>query len=297
MYLHDDYSMRSICRLLNAEKILTRAGNKWTDSSIKNVLTNVNYMGKVRYSLHDASRYFEADGQHEPIVEETLFYQVQEKLNKIQKITRTKRPSSEAYYCGVLYCHSCGVKYTTHWQNNKGKDGKTHYLYYTCRNAINDCCSEKGIISHRKMDKAFEEYISRYGDFTENGIEADTIPDNSAEIDTITAEVKTIEKKTEEVMALFMTTAIDFTTYQNMLRFSNERRGELEARLSHLQNVQQAKIPGYTKKEIVANIRERWAGLDNEHRLKFIQQFIKKIVVQKVGRGKITIHDFQFNTF
>jgi len=296
MYLHDDYSMRSICRILNAEQIPTKNKKRWTDSTIKHVLTNVNYNGKVRYSMHDPSRYFEADGQHEPIIEESLFYQVQEKINKIQKITRTKRPSSEAYYCGVLYCHLCGAKYTTKWQSVDGANGKTHYLYYACRNAIHENCNAKGIISHRKMDNLFEDYIGRYEDFIENDIEADTIPDNSAEIDTITAEIKLIEKKTEEVMALFMTTTIDFPTYQNMLRFSNERRGALEARLNHLQNAQKAKIPGFTVKEIITNIRESWGTLDNERRLQFLQQFIKKIVVQKDGRD-VLIHDLSFNEF
>jgi len=99
-----------------------------------------------------------------------------------------------------------------------------------------------------------------------------------------------------EVMALFMTTIIDFTTYQNMLRFSNERRGALEARLNHLQNAQKAKIPGFTVKEIITNIRESWATLDNERRLQFLQQFIKKIVVQKDGRD-VVIHDLLFNEF
>jgi site-specific DNA recombinase len=102
MYLYDDYPLRKISRILNAEQIPSKKGIKWCASSVRGILTNVIYIGKVRYSVHDTSRYFETDGQHEPILDESIYYQVQEKLNKIKNITTTKRPSSAAYYCGVM---------------------------------------------------------------------------------------------------------------------------------------------------------------------------------------------------
>jgi len=302
MYLHDNYNLKHICRILNAEQIPSKKGVKWCSSSVSGILTNVIYIGKVRYSVNDASRYFETDGQHEPIIDERLFYQVQEKISKLQRTAPTKRPSSGAYFCGVLYCPECGSTYTTKWQysGEKNEDGSAvaSYPYYRCRNSINGTCTAKGIISHRKTEKAFEDYIERYEDFTENDIEADTLPDNSAEIDTITAEVKTIEKRTEEIIGLYVTATIDFNTYQNMVRQGNERRGELEARLTHLQNAQKAKIPAYSANDIVNNIREHWAELDNEQRLQFIQQFIKRIVVHKKGRclGAI-VKELEFNMF
>jgi uncharacterized tellurite resistance protein B-like protein len=70
----------------------------------------------------------------------------------------------------------------------------------------------------------------------------------------------------------------------------------LETRLNHLQNAQQAKIPTYTANDIVSNIREHWAELDNEQRLQFVQQFIKKIVAEKTGR-EVTVKELLFNEF
>ena len=81
-----------------------------------------------------------------------------------------------------------------------------------------------------------------------------------------------------------------------MVKQSNERRVELETRLNHLQNAQQAKIPTYTANDIVSNIREHWAELDNEQRLQFVQQFIKKIVAEKQGR-EVTVKELLFNEF
>ena len=70
----------------------------------------------------------------------------------------------------------------------------------------------------------------------------------------------------------------------------------METRLKHLQNAQQAKIPTYTANDIVSNIREHWAELDNEQRLQFVQQFIKKIVAEKEGR-EVTVTELLFNEF
>jgi hypothetical protein len=223
-------------------------------------------------------------------------------MSKIQRTAPTKRPTSGAYFCGVLHCPVCGGKYTTKWQysGEKYEDGTAvaSYPYYLCRNANYGNCTAKGIISHRKTEKAFEEYIAHIEDFPEYDIIADTAPDNSAEINTITAEIKTIEQRTEEIIGLYVAATIDFPTYQSMVRQSNERRGALEARLKHLENTQKAKIPGYTIKEIVGNIRASWAKLDNERRLQFVQQFIKKLVVEKEGRCKtVIVNELVFNTF
>jgi len=99
MYLHDNYSFSKIAKTLNAENITGKKGKRWSDGTVKQLLTNVNYIGKVRYGMEDSSRYFEADGKHEAILDEAIFYQAQDKINKIKKVTRTKRPSSAVYFC------------------------------------------------------------------------------------------------------------------------------------------------------------------------------------------------------
>ena len=48
--------------------------------------------------------------------------------------------------------------------------------------------------------------------------------------------------------------------------------------------------------EMITNIREHWAELDNEQRLQFAQQFIKKIVAEKTGR-EVTVTELLFNEF
>jgi site-specific DNA recombinase len=304
MYMHDDSNYTEIADTLNAEKIPTKFDKKWNVVGIKRTLTNPNYVGKVRYATEDKSRYFEAHGQHEPIIDEQTYYQVQEKISKTQRISYTKHPTSGVYFCGVLYCELCGDKYTSHWRYKKrarldGEQIKTVLPSYRCQQRLrNHCCTGK-TVSHNKVTRAFEQYITNIENLSvySNTNDNAPTPDNSAEIAAITAEVRQIEKKTEEIMSLFVANTIDFPTYQGMVKISNERRGELQARLILLESAQAAQDVTFTAADIVTNFRDNWAALDNEQRQEFIQKFIKKIVIHHENIEGKYFGEVVFNEF
>jgi len=308
MYLHDNLNYTQIADTLNAEKVPTKLNRVWAVKTITNVLTNPNYIGKVRYAMEDSTRYFEVDGHHTPILDETTYYQAQEKIGKVEKVSRTKHPKSNIYFCGVLYCQVCGNKFTTSWDNKKKKvlkDGRpAAYGSYRCT-GYKKCCTAQ-FIAHSKMEKAFENYLTNYENFKllDNTQENTNTPqiDNSVEIAAMTAEIKQIEKKTEEVMSLYIGNTIDFPTYQSMVKLSNERRGELETRLKLLQNAQQEKSITYTTADIIDSFRESWKTLDNEQRQQFVQKFIKKMTVHSntengKWKSEVVIDEILFNSF
>ncbi|MCL2378180.1 MAG: recombinase family protein [Defluviitaleaceae bacterium] len=300
MYLNDDYSLSKIARLLNAEAVPGKKGSRWSDRTVKNLLTNVNHIGKVRYGMEDTGRYFEADGKHEPILDESIFYQVQDKLNKISKVSRTKRPGSAVYFCGVLYCPSCGGKYVTRWQY---RNMKPSYPSYRCRNSLVKQCGNSLNISHLKLERAFLEYISQLDGFSKNRLvnpQPDSIIyDHTHEIKSITAEVKKADKKASEIMGLYITGIVDFKTYQDMAKLNHKHRAELESRLNTITQAQGMHCP---ITNTAANTQDSWQALNNQQRLKFIQKFITKIVVHAMAcKGQyfnqIAIDEITFTDF
>ena len=299
MYLHNDYNYTQIADMLTAESAPTKKGGQWLATTIKQILTNPNYVGKVRYGIEDATRYFEADGHHEPIIDENTYYQVQDKISKVKRVSRTKQPRSDVYFCGLLYCRYCGGKYTTHWNHKRG----IAFSSYSGMRINENCC--KGTTnSHKKVEAAFEQYIANIEDLSafNSNTQIDAPQDNGAEISTIAAEVRQIEKKTEEIISLFVSNTIDFETYQCMVKLSNERRGELQARLILLENAQAAQGVSVTAADIITNFRENWAALNNEQRQAFLQKFIKKIVIhsEKADGGyfnEVIIDEVVFNEF
>ncbi|MCL2577919.1 MAG: recombinase family protein [Defluviitaleaceae bacterium] len=310
MYLHDDYNIRKITQTLNAENISSKMGRRWTDNTVKKVLENCNHIGKVRYGTKDPSKYFEVDGHHEPILDSNTFYQVQEKIKKMQRISRTKRPTSEVYFCGILYCPTCGGKYSSHWLYRKKKDNRgemtAKHPNYRCINAYNlGSCTNRGHFSHKRLELAFADYIARVENLTEIGnTKAEPLLyDSSAEMTAINIEVEQIEKKTKEVMSFFMSGNINLNEYQGMVAVGNDRRGELMSRLAQLERAEKYQGVRFKKAEIVASFRTHWQALDNEQRQQFMQKFVKKLTVHAEHsdvakyRNLIIIDDLQFNEF
>ncbi len=308
MYLHENYNFTQIEKILNAQNIPSKQGKLWGASSVKCVLTNPNYIGKVRYSCYDETRYFEADGKHDAIIDEATFYEVQDKIKRTKPVSKTKLPTSGVYFCGILRCAICGGKLTTKWHYSHDGKKTPERPAYRCWNTLSKykTCSNKPEISHIKIEAAFEDYISNIENFTELDAVDISEPaadhDHSKEIAAINAEIGQIERKASEVMALFMGNKIDFERYQQMEKMGNERKDELVARLHQVQNIECAKESRHNKKEIVASLRENWGGLNNEERLQFLQKFVKKMVVRKESRpgeryGVVVIDELVFNEF
>ena len=80
MYLSKHKTLYDIAKTLTMRNIKTGSGNEWNASSVKYVLTNPIYIGKVRYSVRDENRYFEAEGKHEVIISEEIYNGVQNKI-------------------------------------------------------------------------------------------------------------------------------------------------------------------------------------------------------------------------
>ena len=79
-------STGKVVKLLNSENIPTRKGNKWSRQAVSIILTNRTYRGRVRYGDLDIR------GQHDPIVEASVFY----KANALKRKRSRTRKRTEA---------------------------------------------------------------------------------------------------------------------------------------------------------------------------------------------------------
>ena len=117
---------------LNVEQIMKEAqkkGVKCCRSNFWNLLRNPVYCGRIYISGYkeEASRHVQ--GLHQPIISESLFYEVQDYLNGKKKTYRTKVGSLEVLQLrGYLLCPKCGKLLTG--SASKGRNGR--YYYYHC---------------------------------------------------------------------------------------------------------------------------------------------------------------------
>jgi site-specific DNA recombinase len=118
------------CRVWLTKRWTTRKGRQrggqlFTKTNLHQLLTNVVYLGKIRYKeeIHD--------GEHEAIVDEALWQSVQALLRQ-QGRTKGKSGGYQAVLKGLMRCVACDRAMTP---AHVTKNGGTRYRYYVCTNA------------------------------------------------------------------------------------------------------------------------------------------------------------------
>ena len=123
MYVNQDMGRVTIAHRLNELAVPTRTGALWTQDTIKTMLENEHYIGKVRWNWRktitvvedgeikkkrpktNVGEYLVYDGKQPPIISDELFYAAREKQGRNHKAkpkTKVRNPLA-----GLLFCQ-CG---------------------------------------------------------------------------------------------------------------------------------------------------------------------------------------------
>lgn len=110
-----------------------RGGREFTKNAVYKLLTNVTYIGKIRYKEETH------DGEHDAIVPLELFERVQAQLKANGQSGGTGvRNKYNALLKGLIWCQACG-RPMTHSYSCKGQK---RYRYYVCGTAMQKGWSE-----------------------------------------------------------------------------------------------------------------------------------------------------------
>ena len=123
--------MKAIVNQLNNEGRKTKQGNALDVSGISRILHNPAYIGKIRFR----DQLF--DGTHEPIISQSVWDQVQQRLQqKAQK--SVKIVDREYLLSGILRCPQCGGGMVPTHTKSRRKNGTFRINhYYVCNAYIN----------------------------------------------------------------------------------------------------------------------------------------------------------------
>ena len=168
---------KAITNKINKLGYKTKKGNNFSVGSIKDILTNPVYIGKVRYNVRQKwsekrRRNINAnpiitDGIHDSIIEESLW-------DKVQAVLESKKGKPARIYdgkfplTGILKCPKCGAGMVIMRTTNKLKDGtKRRLTYYACGNWKNKgtaVCNSNAI----RCDKANEYVFNKISELLSN---------------------------------------------------------------------------------------------------------------------------------
>lgn len=303
MYL-DNYSFADIARLLNFEHIPTKKYGRevkkkdnngniisskiinsiWQPKTIKLILSNPTYVGKVRYGIN-TKEYFEANGLHKAIVSQKMWNEVQQKLSKIKAVVHTNLPKDDVYYCGTLVCGICGKKLTTSRTTRRIlRDGKQSlFNAYRCVNREKHLCTASSV-SHIKVEKAFLKYLENIECFDTNELVIETKNDElNEEFLSIQNAIQNAKSKLKDVMNMFMASAIDY----NQLTYMSEKlKNNIEINEEKLKRIHYYSNTT-NNNDIAKSILEHWMFLTNREKRAFLNNFVEEIVIvnRSIGRN------------
>jgi site-specific DNA recombinase len=138
--------------------IKTNRGNAWENRTVRYMLTNPTYAGKVRWSAQGLNDYHKTDGHttatmivdgtHEPIISPEEFEAAQQKIQKYVDGYRSKsdlvarREHGACMLQGIVKCSACG-----------GTLSRASYIYFNCVRYVHGKCSVSHSISIAEAEK------------------------------------------------------------------------------------------------------------------------------------------------
>ena len=129
-------------------------GKKFEPKAILRILRNPYYKGCV---VHKENVY---PGEHEAIIEESVWNQVQEIFKKHERLGQKEhKTTTPSFLKGLVYCGACNVLMRKTCSNKRG----LQYRYYTCSNHLRykSCEASQHTIPAEIIEKRVVEEIVR----------------------------------------------------------------------------------------------------------------------------------------
>ena len=285
-----DYS--TIARKLNEKGYKTKRGNNFELRTVRYILKNPYYIGKVRwnraphsaYADNDAEDIIIADGKHEPLISEETFNTVQKRIEA--EFSPSKRKGvgfTKHWLCGVLKCGICGSNMT--YYQPSGKNGGFQCYKYSKGYHKQSC-----YINVYKMEKIV---LDVFENLNCDNIEYTILP--KSELSSNMAEYKKqlalLDKKEARIKEAYINEIDTLAEYkENKLALKMERE-KLEALINDHSVVEDSPERKAELLESCRNVYEVLSSpdVDLEKKATVLRSVCKEIIFDKAS-STVTIH-------
>ena len=243
LYAYNGFSINEIAKKINEMGLKPRKKDKWSVSSIKDILSNPVYIGKVKWNARKVEKVYKnekliktrprnkdfilVEGLHKPIIDIKTWKIVAHK-RKINETTVTHGNEVKNPLCGLVICKKCGRTMLRKPYSNSGKEA---ILY--CPNPNCDNISVKMHLVEDKVLQALKLWLNDYKFDYLNEIENTNLSRTASAINTI----KTLEaeyKKEKEKLGKIYNFLEDGTYTKDMFKARYEAVKQNLGRISDL---------------------------------------------------------------
>lgn len=149
----DGKSYNSISRDINTLGARTISGNPFEARTVKYILENPFYYGKIRWNytkhgreLKDPDEWIITDGRHKPIISESEWNAVQEHIRSISlPYKRRDIASCKHWLSGIIKCSSCGA--------TLGHNSSSRSPFFQCWKYTKGVCQDSHSIIVKKLEQ------------------------------------------------------------------------------------------------------------------------------------------------
>ncbi len=304
----DGVTTFGICDRLNDLGIRARTGGLWSPSSVRDILKNPVYIGKIRWGykkekkIHEDgtmrkertrnAEYILVDGMHQALVTEEAFNKAQELLARNRTNTATKVYPLQNPLSGLVYCRRCGALMT-----RQGERTKTPYAFLRCPNRFCDNVAAPLFLVEQEILNQLEKLSLK--------IDSEKSIPKAKPKDTVTPlerQLKKLEKQIETTYTLLeqgIYTVDVFTSRQKAL---NDSKVELLASIeTEKKKISEASSVKVVDRDAILEVLKIYGSIDNaKDKNTLLKAVVSKVVYNKDKqntRGKFLNANFQLDVF
>lgn len=301
------HGYKAVVNRINKEGHKTKRNGEFAVSTVKEILQNPVYIGKIRYNVRqDWSKKRRnninanpilSDGIHEPIIDV-------ETWNKVQVILKERsKKHNKVYDCefpltGILKCPVCGAGMTINRSTAKRKDGTRRINeYYSCGNWKNKgtaVCNSNSIrvevadeyVLNKIMDLINDESILRKVVDNINNNKSTKLKPILQQLEQINKEIEKLMDKKSKNIELFEDGILDKSELSTRVKAINDDIEKLKYREQELkQDLQLAEgdpIPFEIVNEVMQRFKEVFFEMStSQQRKQLIHLLVSKITINK----------------
>lgn len=269
---------KAISTELNKMGIPPQKSDKWEKPSIKKILANPLYIGKVQWKTKSNGDIC-YNAKHPAIISENAFSEVQSKQKSKDIPQTTSQFELLNYYHGILYCGNC-----EHQLRRRSINGKVHMLclYNQCRNKVVSSKLEC-------LDEAIIEALKQRVDYLKSNQKeiALTMQSKSDKRKPLLAEQTKLQGQQIKLYELLEQGIYDTNLFLERSTILKERLQHIEKQLQE-QESEQFREQKMSPEKAIAEIQcviKNFCEVDESQKNELLKRVIKQIYYYKTERA------------
>lgn len=280
MYLNG-HGAKYIANELNRMGIKPQKNEYWENPSIKKILSNPLYCGKLQWRTKSSGDKT-YDGKHKAIISDEIFNAAQEKKRTNPAAQLHTGDTLLNYYHGILYCKNCGH------QMKRRYSASNEHEHVLC--AYRECRGITVGASLKSVDEAvlasFRFRIEQLNNLLSNGNQQNRSPKPAPDkTKPLISELEKAKKQQARLYDLLEQEIYDANTFIERSKIIAEKIEKLEAAIAEIKSPDET--PKLSPQEAITRLRyviDNFSAAPPEEKNRMLKRVVSKIYYSKTQR-------------